>query len=54
MLFDMAPMLPSESALSKSDIPDLSLELERKAAELGGTLKPLCLQTLLFQTIKQG
>jgi len=38
--FAMEPMLPSDSAIDKSDLPDLALDLERKAAILSGMVKP--------------
>ncbi len=38
--FAMEPMLPSDATIDKSGLPDLTLELERKAAMLSGMVKP--------------
>lgn len=37
----MEPMLPSDAAIDKSSLPNLMLELERKAAMLSGMIKPV-------------
>lgn len=38
--FAMDPMIPSDTTIDRSDLPDLALDLERKAAALNGMIKP--------------
>ncbi len=35
---EIEPIIPSDSAISHSELPGLALELERKSAALGGAL----------------
>ncbi|MCP5169555.1 MAG: hypothetical protein H6999_07340 [Hahellaceae bacterium] len=44
--FAMKPMIPSDATIDKSDLPDLALDLERKAAALNGMLKPITASVL--------
>ncbi|MCP5169559.1 MAG: Fic family protein [Hahellaceae bacterium] len=44
--FAMEPMIPSDATIDKSDLPDLALDLERKAAALNGMLKPITASVL--------
>ena len=40
------PMLPSEMGIERSDLPDLVIDLERKAAKLGGMVNPTVLRVI--------
>ena len=35
---EIEPIIPSDAAISHSELPSLALELERKSAALGGAL----------------
>tara|TARA_R110002073_G_scaffold315814_2_gene488466 strand:+ start:84 stop:1304 length:1221 start_codon:yes stop_codon:yes gene_type:complete len=42
----MEPMLPSEKGIESSDLPDLVIDLERKASKLGGMANPIVLEVI--------
>lgn len=42
----MEPMLPSEKGIESSDLPDLVIDLERKASKLGGMASPIVLDVI--------
>ncbi len=42
----MEPMIPSEIGIEKSDLPDLVIDLERKASRLGGMTSPIVLDVI--------
>lgn len=43
---EMEPMLPAEARLADSELPDLSIELERKATALAGEARPMTAEVL--------